>query len=261
MEEKRLSWYERLVIWICNFFDDLTDNLIILVFVVIFLTGVYFVADSTYVFLDASLDLIRARQAEVDSVEEVLGELTEDAVAWISIDGTSIDYPIMHCDNNEKYLNLNPYGEYSLAGSIFLDFRNYGDFSDPYMLLYGHHMTHGYMFGALDQFENEEFFNTHTRGVLTYNGREYELYIFAFAVFDAMDEHIFDPTFDPEGTREYIEDRIIYHRTPTGYPILALSTCRDPGDTSRTLVFTEVIGMGDTELERLDADRGAENAS
>ncbi|MBR1845920.1 MAG: class B sortase, partial [Oscillospiraceae bacterium] len=63
----------------------------------------------------------------------------------------------MQGETNGKYLNTDPYGEYSLSGSIFLDSRNAGDFSDSYSLVYGHHMADGMMFGALDAFFDEGY--------------------------------------------------------------------------------------------------------
>lgn len=47
----------------------------------------------------------------------------------------------------------------SLAGSIFMDARNEDDFSDRYIIIYGHHMDNGFMFGDLDKFIDEDFFN------------------------------------------------------------------------------------------------------
>lgn len=42
-------------------------------------------------------------------------------VAWLTIDDTKIDYPVMQGKDNTEYLNKDPYGDYALAGSIFLD--------------------------------------------------------------------------------------------------------------------------------------------
>ena len=82
-------------------------------------------------------------------------------VGWLTVDGTSIDYPVMQGGNNLTFLNRNPYGEFSLSGSIFLDSRNSPDFSDEYSIIYGHHMAYGKLFGALDAFLDETYTSSH----------------------------------------------------------------------------------------------------
>ena len=78
-------------------------------------------------------------------------------VGWIVVDDTNIDYPVMQGYDNSQYLNLDPYGEYSLSGSIFLDSRNSSDFTDPYSIIYGHHMEYGKMFGAIDDYLDDQY--------------------------------------------------------------------------------------------------------
>lgn len=98
---------------------------------------------------------------------EALRELSDDAVAWLTVDNTRIDYPVMQGKTNEEYLNKDPYGEFSLSGSIFLDSRNDKSFGDEYSLIYGHHMEYEAMFGALDGYAGKAFFDAHKTGTLT----------------------------------------------------------------------------------------------
>ena len=218
------------------------DRTIILAFIIIMLIGTYLVSDSAYVYGHSRAGSIVRVQATADQVEEAIKTFTDDAVGWICIDGTNVNYPIMHCDNNTKYLNLDPYGEYSLSGSIFLDCRNKGDFSEPYMILYGHHMSQGYMFGALDSYESEKYMDEHRTGTLIVNGKEYKLNVFGCSISDATEPILFDPHYAPENVHGYLTGICKVYREPEGYPILALSTCRDPAhSTLRTLVYTEIL--------------------
>ena len=223
-----------------RFVDNLIDTIIIISTMLLLMLGVYMTLDANYIYKKADMKEMQKVQATADAVQEAIKTLTDDAVAWISIDGTNINYPIMHCDNNAKYLNTDPYGEYSLSGSIFLDARNSGDFSDPYMILYGHHMVDGRMFGELDKYEDNTFFADHRKGKLFIGDMEYSLNIFAFSVMDAMDDMIFDPTTDPFEVHAYITNESAIYYKPEGNPLLALSTCRDPGLTTRTVVFAEI---------------------
>ena len=129
------------------------------------LIGLYFIYDTVYVFYNAS----NGRQlfGFLRQVNQQNKEYTKDYIAWLTVDDTPIDYPIMQGITNTTYLNRDPYGDYSLSGSIFLDTRNNKDFSDSYNLLYGHHMANDFMFGALDAFEDEKYYQEHQTGSIT----------------------------------------------------------------------------------------------
>lgn len=124
---------------VIRFVDDLIDRVLALILILVLLIGVYFIYDTAYVFYHASAARVAYYRPGSEEAAEAAETkpLTEDYVAWLTLDDTNIDYPVMQGENNSKYLNMDPYGEYSLAGSIFLDSRNAGDFSDSYSLLTG----------------------------------------------------------------------------------------------------------------------------
>lgn len=86
---------------------------------------------------------------------EELQKINPDIVAWIRIEGLGIDYPIVQGTDNEHYLHYTFRGEANVAGSIFLDYRNKADFSDSKIILYGHNMKNGSMFGSLKKYRDE----------------------------------------------------------------------------------------------------------
>ena len=89
--------------------------------------------------------------------------------------------------DNDKYVNTDAEGKYSLAGSIFLDYRNQKDFTDFNSILYGHHMADHAMFGDLADFKNRTFFDAHPSGNLYYGGSNHKVDFFAFLEADAYD--------------------------------------------------------------------------
>ena len=97
------------------------------------------------------------------SFEELLG-INPDVCAWVTLDNTAIDYPVVQGEDNFTYVNTDVYGDFSLAGSIFLDVNCDKNFTDPYSLLYGHHMEESKMFGDLDLYKDAEFFAQNTTG-------------------------------------------------------------------------------------------------
>lgn len=54
------------------------------------------------------------------SFEELLA-INSDVKAWLTLDNTAIDYPVVQGENNFSYINTDVYGDFALAGSIFLD--------------------------------------------------------------------------------------------------------------------------------------------
>lgn len=83
----------------------------------------------------------------VERLQEEFGN--KGIVGYISFPEAGIDYPVAHAENNEHYLNHDPYNGYSMNGSIYLDCDNKDDFTDFSNVIYGHHMNNGSMFGSL----------------------------------------------------------------------------------------------------------------
>ena len=174
---------------------------------ILLLLSVYCLYDMWYIFDNATdKNMLKYKPTAEEGVPSN-APITEDMVAWLTIDDTKIDYPVMQADDNVKYLNLNPYGEYSLSGSLFLDSRNASDFTDDYSIIYGHHMEYGKMFGALDEFLDEDYLCDHKSGTLIVgrnSDKVYKLEIFAAIHVNAKVSEIFD--FDNSViTQDYIE--------------------------------------------------------
>ncbi|MBP5655886.1 MAG: class B sortase [Clostridiales bacterium] len=220
--------------------NTIYDDLIIVILVAVLLVVIYSAYDTGYVFKQAADDTYtRFRPDRVNAAGLEGSPITDDMVGWIVIDDTSIDYPIMQGEDNLEYLNLDPAGKFSLSGSIFLDCRNSPDFKDPYSVIYGHHMQYGKMFGALDDFLNEDYLASHTTGKLMV-GRNaettYDLKVIYAVSADAKDEIVFDITSDEEVRR------ILASKGFTGNDrILGLVTCTDADSTERTILFCYIL--------------------
>ncbi len=175
-------------------------------------------------------------------------KINPDVCAWVTLDNTKIDYPVLQGSTNLTYVNQDVYGNFALAGSIFLDTRNNRDFSDAYSLLYGHHMERSGMFGDLDLYKEQKFFKENSSGMLILPDRAYELEIFACLVTDAGEETIFDPDHwqaDIDGLLSYAKDNSLHLRrkalekleqmdTPQ---VLAFTTCSTEFTDARTIIL------------------------
>ena len=225
-----------------RFMDSAVNRIVAILCLLLFLICLYAMIDALNVYLNANDKSVLKYKPQLGHGSEALGELSDDAVAWLTIDNTSIDYPVMQGRNNDEYINKDPFGEFSLSGSIFLDSRNRADFSDPYSILYGHHMEHGAMFGSLDDFIKQEYFDQHRTGTLiTTSGQDYTIRLFAACKADATEKTVFDP---PESTNEKLLQYLKQHAAvfePQGVDvhsrILAMTTCQSAENIERMAVF------------------------
>jgi sortase B len=186
------------------------------------------------------------------SFEELL-KINPDVKAWLTIDNTGIDYPVVQGKTNLTYINTDVYGNFSLAGSIFLDSRNDGNFNDNYSLLYGHYMEKGRMFGDLELYKDESFFRENQTGTLILPDRVYDLEIYACLSVLASEDAIFDPELwqdDIDELMQFTEDNALYLNravfdelsTSNGSPkILALTTCTSDFTDVRTAVLARMV--------------------
>lgn len=220
--------------------DKMLNAVIIAICVILAFTSAYSLIDNFLIYEGAQDETLQEYKPPEEAVALADVDLTLDKqVGWLQIYDTNIDYPLMQGEDNYEFLNLDPYGEFKLSGSIFLDSRNSGDFSDPYSVIYGHHMEHGNMFGSLDYFMNEDFFNEHRWGRIVTQNAAYDLELFAVASGDGTDQTIFNPQGrTTEEITEFLEQNsMIYTQYTPGDKIVSLTTCWGDTVTSRLLIF------------------------
>ena len=209
------------------------DGLLRAAFLTLAVIGLWTVADTVRIYRNADSARIRPYENSART-SETQKSVSPDCIGWLVIDGTNIDYPVMQGENNTEYLNRDPYGNYSLSGSVFADARNRPDFTDAYTILYGHHMSYGYLFGALDRYSDRQYFEKHRKGTLTAGDRIFDLTVFAYLVCDAAEQRIFDP--EETGQAGFIRDHAVFLAEQEEGPIVVMTTCRSPGTTERTVV-------------------------
>jgi len=229
--------------------DKLLNLAVGLLCALILLVSVYSLVDNAWLYRQAdSSGLLRYKPQLDVPLSESSGEsgpqgVMADQVAWICFEDTGIDYPVVQGKDNFAYLNRDPFGNFSLSGALFLDSRNAPDFTDPYSIIYGHHMEHGKMFGSLDSYLDRAYFDAHRSGVLVAMDSVYRCELFAVVSADGSDSVLFN-TSDrsvPE-VLAYTKDlAAIYEEPETVGPILALSTCYGDTYTSRLLVLGILI--------------------
>ncbi len=84
---------------------------------------------------------------------DALKKINKEIVAWITIDGTKIDYPVLEhkgdTEYNQYYLNRTYKKDWSGFGSIFVDYRSKKSVKSKNVILHGHNIRDGSMFHSL----------------------------------------------------------------------------------------------------------------
>jgi sortase B len=208
----------------------------------------YALWDSNDVVKNAESEQYEKYKPQEDALSfDELCELNPDVVGWLTIYGTYIDYPLVQGEDNEVYISRNPLGEYSLTGSLFLDYRNSRDFSDFNTIIYGHNMSPPIMFGTIRDFKEEDYFESHKYGEVYFGGRSWGLEIFAIVGADSYDTKIYAPGVQGEENKTaYLENLLanaVYKRdvgVTAADKILVLSTCSNVGTNARDLLIARV---------------------
>lgn len=90
-----------------------------------------------------------------------LYKINNDIVGWLKIENTNINYPVMQTkDRPDYYLRKNFYKEYSVFGTPYID-ENCDMENGNNLIIYGHHINGNKMFGELENYKNEEYYNKH----------------------------------------------------------------------------------------------------
>ena len=127
---------------------------------------------------------------EMLSNMQELYDMNSDLIGWLEIEDTNVNYHLMQCKEDEKfYLDRDFQKNYSANGSLLLDndsdigsgtkINNYDDGTLPStnLIIHGHNMKNGAMFGNLDKYRQQEYEQSHNIIKLTtlYEEREYEI--------------------------------------------------------------------------------------
>lgn len=229
--------------------DHLINLLVFLCFFPVLLYGIYAIWDSQQVNKQAEPWVYHSYRptTEEDVSFEALREKNPEVIGWLSVNGTNIDYPLLHSETNSKYVNTSADGKFSLSGSIFLDCRNTGSFTDVNNVIYGHHMQKNVMFGELSNFEDSAYFEQHRTGLLFYDDQWHKVEFFAFLHTDAYDPIVFNATLSGAEQAEnyfaYVKENAVNYRTlpfADDNHYISLSTCTTDSTNGRHILVGRI---------------------
>ena len=158
-----------------------------------------------------------------------LKQKNSDAIAWIKVNGTDIDFPVVKGTDNSYYLTHNFDKEKNKAGWIFADYRNKFDGTDKNIIIYGHNMKNGSMFASLKDVIKEEWYNNENNKYIALITENENCKYQVFSVYQIETEEYYLQT----NFKEFVEK--IKGRSKKDFnvdiketdSILTLSTCAD----------------------------------
>ncbi len=106
------------------------------------------------------MDLKRVRSL-IDVNFPALKAVNSEVAAWVFSEKTTLSYPIVRSDNNERYLNHLIDGTENPLGTLFIDYRNQPDFRDDNTLIYGHNMEDNSMLASLPDYKRQTYYDDH----------------------------------------------------------------------------------------------------
>ncbi len=237
---------EKAGLTIVRVIDRATDGAAAILLFLILAFGCYSLWDSKQVYQAAEAWNYTAYKPAPDDSQSFgeLQEINPDVFAWLTVNDTPIDYPVVQTGNNYTYINTNAEGEFTLSGAIFLDYRNSPCFDDFNSIIYGHHMEQRLMFGALSDFAEKSFFDDHPYGNLFFGGEDHGIEFFALVLTDAYDERFFTPAVQGQEEREMLletvrQEAVQIRDLPVTSEdqLIVLSTCTSSITNGRYLLF------------------------
>ena len=181
-------------------------------------------------------------------------KINRDAVGYIKIEGTAIEFPVVFNGDNDYYLSHDIYKNENRHGTVFMDASNRGAVLDRNTLLHGHNFMDGKIFSDLEKYKNKEFFDANKTVIFNnlYSDMEWE--VFAFYVVTAEDYYLkiwFEESEDDKDYRDFVDlikSRAViwrdYDPQPGDY-MLTLHTCSLEFKDCHILIHAKLVKKTD----------------
>jgi len=165
---------------------------------------------------------------------EKLKEINNQIVAYLKVKGTKIEYAVVQAKDNNYYLRRNLDKKYNVGGSIFMDYKNKLDGTDKNIVIYGHNIKDGSMFGTLKNILNKEWYNNEENYIIDLTTEKEEQKYQVFSVYKIENEDYYiDTEFRKNEFKKFV--KTLKERSIKDFEIeiteedsiLTLSTCAD----------------------------------
>lgn len=186
----------------------------------------------------------------------------DDMAAWLVVPGTNIDYPVMWTPFDENYYLYRDFEEKdNTNGCLLLDTDSSLDPLTTNLIIHGHNMKSGAMFGNLTDYEDKDYYDKH-KEIILHTKKEQKNYeiiaVFRSQVYKKTDDVFKFYKFFEANTQEEFDDFYnnikelsIYDTGVTatyGDHFITLSTCVYHVQNGRFVVIAKETTPGDMYL-------------
>ena len=195
--------------------------------------------------------------ADAPSPEDILRSQNSDFKGWLSLVGANVDNPVYQTTDNSYYLNHNQEKKKSIYGALYFDYENVitEEKVDKNLVIYGHEMKNGTMFGSLKKLRNLSFYKENSTVELTLYGEKSTYRIYSVFVLNAtradddgyiynisrkkfINDDDFNKWVDEAMDRSIIDTNV---KVEFGDDILTLITCAGDFDNARLVVMAKKL--------------------
>ena len=179
--------------------------------------------------------LVNDVEEEKETYQEEITKLQKeynnsDIVGTLEIENTDYKVPIVQGNDNSFYLNHLPNKEYSVMGSIFLDYRVNINASRK-LLIYGHNSrTLDMPFKILENYYDEEYIKNHSNVIIKTKDkiRKYQIFSLYIAISDYKYMNVKFTEDEYKEHVKYLKEKSMYDigtNVSENSNILILQTC------------------------------------
>lgn len=174
--------------------------------------------------------------------------VNSEIVAWIYIPGTNINYPVLRVRDTSEYIRRDIYGDYSRAGTIFIEPTVQNPFNTGNTILYGHNLGNGLMFSQLKRYSSVSYRDNHKMIYIYFPDGSFNKYeVFSFMKTDADNNSVYNANvLTYENLQNYydvIMNKNIYDDVDVSREndVLMLSTCMNGSKNTRYVVHAQLV--------------------
>lgn len=177
-----------------------------------------------------------------------LRKINSNTVAWIAVDGTNINYPVVKSSDNDYYLFHSFNKTYNRNGWVFMDYRN-NNLQDKNTIFYGHNLLNGTSFGTMARVFTKSWFKSSNHMIIILRDDKkyiYEIFsnYYSPPVVDYLQVSFNDENeFDTFIKKLKNKSRHKYNVSVSGTDqIITLSTCTDD-NKGRKVIHAKLMGI------------------
>ena len=173
-----------------------------------------------------------------------------DTRAWIMVEGTNINYPVVQSVSNDYYLNHSFDHSFTHNGWIFMDYRNDSLMNDRNTIIYGHNLFNGTAFGSIQNLFKKKQQSTIKIMIITSKQKKYTYQVFSGYEINPEIYYLQTNFYDDEEYQSFLKTLCkrnklkVDNKVSVEDKIITLSTCTDD-NKGRKVIHAKLINIGD----------------